>query len=136
MTAFDDPRLYGRHPEFARMSLRPGIGFHAMHEVASTLMEFNLETPSGDVPSALAHGKRVLPLGRYLRRSLRSMVGKEREAPDATLKEQEPEMLALREASKTDPDAISLKAQILKVNAPKVLQMKARAQIFKKGKKL
>lgn len=39
MTRADDLRLNGRHPEFARMSLRPGIGADAMHEVASTLLK-------------------------------------------------------------------------------------------------
>lgn len=78
MTAKDDPRLNGRHPEFARMSLRPGIGAHAVPAVAEAL-----NTPFGaalvaekmDVPMALNHGRTSLPLGRYLRRKLREEIG-------------------------------------------------------------
>lgn len=81
MTSFDDSRLRGRHPEFARMSRRPGIGVNAMHEVADVLMRFNLDTTQSDVPVTLRHGSRELPLGRLLRQKLRSMVGKDEKAP-------------------------------------------------------
>lgn len=80
MTAKDDPRLQGRHPEFARMSLRPGIGAHYMEEVAKTLQtEFGCDLVSsvGDVPSSLNHGVSSRPLGRYLRQQLRKRCGDE-----------------------------------------------------------
>lgn len=78
MTAKDDPRLEGRHPEFARMSLRPGIGAYAMNEVADMLFTkagCAELARTGDVPAVLKHGGRSMPLGRYLRRLLREKVG-------------------------------------------------------------
>lgn len=64
--------------EFCRMSLRPGIGAGAMGDVARVLStEVGLDSvvQNLDVPSVLKHGKRLLPLGRYLRRCLRGSLG-------------------------------------------------------------
>lgn len=64
--------------EFARMSLRPGIGASAMGDVGRSLSsEAGLDwvAVNGDVPAVLRHGKRLLPLGRYLRRRLRGELG-------------------------------------------------------------
>lgn len=74
LTKKDDPKLNGRHPEFARMSLRPGIGAGLMEDVASTLLEHNLDRPE-DVPNQLMHGKTKLPLGRYLRNRIAERIG-------------------------------------------------------------
>lgn len=95
MTRTDDPRLAGRWPEFTRMSLRPGLGREAMHEVASSLMRFNLDTSQADVPVSLRHGAKILPLGRYLRRYLRTLIGKEEGAPAEVLKAMEEELSSL-----------------------------------------
>lgn len=73
MTHRGDPRLLGREPEFARMSLRPGIGAHAMWNVASEMMRYGLERRQ-DVPLTLQWSKKHMPLGRYLRSKLRDMV--------------------------------------------------------------
>lgn len=73
MTKDSDPRLNGRHPEFARMSLRPGIGAHSMISVAQSLRNkfgANLIADSADVPTSLKHSGKNLPLGRYLRKKL------------------------------------------------------------------
>lgn len=96
MTKQDDPRLEGRLPEFSRMSLKPGIGHDMMHEVASTLLQHNLDEKLTDVPNALQHGKKVLPLGRYLTRTLRHLTGKPKNAPQATLQKQAQEMQTMR----------------------------------------
>lgn len=79
MTSWDDVRLKGRHPEFSRMSLKPGIGADAMVDVAKALTDSRYGAAAiadkGDVPETLhSHGKN-LPLGRYLRRKLREEVG-------------------------------------------------------------
>lgn len=137
MTSKSDPRLNGRHPEFARMSLRPGIGADAMHEVASTLMTFNLDTLQGDVPSALRTGSRLLPLGRYLRRRLRKLVGKEEKAPASELAKMAASVLLMLENHEGAPVAPgyaqeNLTQRIIDASAQKVLQVELRERIFKK----
>lgn len=132
MTMRDDPRLDGRNPEFGTMSLRPGIGHSAMHEVASQLMKFNLDNSQADVPSALRHGSRLFPLGRYLRRSLRDLVGHEKEVPEAVKKEMEKEMLPVRMAARSSEEAPSLKQQIQKRDKGKIDRLIARHRIYKK----
>lgn len=82
MTKKDDPRLNGRHPEFARMSLRPGIGAGAMAILADQLhSDVGLDEllRTGDVPKFLKIGRKSIPLGRYLREQLRQQMG----MPDA-----------------------------------------------------
>lgn len=137
MTSKDDPRLAGRHPEFARMSLRPGIGADALHDVASALLEFNLEDRMADVPSALRHGGRLLPLGRYLRMKLRHLVGKDEKAPESTLLELQELLRPMREASgfgsESGPIAAArFKNLVIEASDQKVRQMEARNRIFKK----
>lgn len=78
MTSKDDSRLNGRHPEFARMSNRPGIGALSMATVSDHLHSvFGLDqvAAEGDVPRALKLGRRSIPLGRYLRSVLRKEMG-------------------------------------------------------------
>lgn len=85
MTKRDDDRLKGRHPEFARMSLRPGIGADAM-DTLSTVLQTDVGLDdilkrNGDVPSFLLQGRKKLLLGRYLRRCLRGLLGLPQKAP-------------------------------------------------------
>jgi hypothetical protein len=81
--------LKGRVAEFSRQSLKPGIGAKAMETLAEDLnneygnkfIDQNL-----DVPTTLIHGKRKLPLGRYLRQKLRENVGfKDEKIPEEAL---------------------------------------------------
>lgn len=57
------------------MSLRPGIGATAMEDVARAYVHGHVEVAK-DVVGALQHGKRLLPLGRYLRCRLRKELGR------------------------------------------------------------
>lgn len=132
MTRTDDPRLFGREPEFCRMSNRPGIGADAMHEVASQLMRFNLDETQADVPSALRHGSRELPLGRYLTRRLRALTGKDERAPEETLLKIETEVQAVREAAFDGSQSFA--AALQEANAGKVASWKARQKIHKTRK--
>lgn len=128
MTSKDDVRLDGRPPEFARMSLRPGIGGDAMWDVASTVLTFDLETPEGDVPSSLRHGTRSLPLGRYLQKRLRKMVGRDEKAPEAVLDKLRAELHPLREAA--FDASLPLAKEIVKAADQEVLNMESRQQLF------
>lgn len=81
MRRTDDERLKGRWPEFARMSLRPGIGVDALWEVADVFMQVEENKPLGDVPTGARVGAVIKPYGRYLRRKLREFVGRDPAAP-------------------------------------------------------
>lgn len=129
MTHADDPRLKGRHPEFARMSLRPGIGANMTWDIASTLLGFNLEKRAGDVPVTLRHGKTEMPLGRYLRRLIRRRIGKEDAVPEETLREiWEKEMRPLLESAKASSENPSLSSQMALANEPYNLTLKHKLQ--------
>lgn len=137
MTHRLDPRLLGREPEFARMSLRPGIGSDFMHEVASTLLQFNLEKTRADVPSALEHGKgRKLPLGRYLQKKLRTLVGQNEAAPQETLDKVAAEMLPLRLAAKTSKTHPSLKSQVVLSGTTGRLRLEQKQRLYTRKKSL
>lgn len=101
LTRAGDPSLEGRHPEFARMSLRPGIGAVACGDVVHALQsEAGREDigSRGDVPEVLRHGRRCLPLGRYMRMKLRLALGMhEKESDEAYYKRAEA-MLALHKS--------------------------------------
>jgi len=126
--------LKGRHPEFSRMSNRPGIGGDALWEVADQWLRFNLENSQADVPSALAHGTRKLPLGRYLKRRLRKMVGRDEKTPQEILDQIKEEMRPVREAA--FEASRSFAASIKEVNKGKIARVHARERLFKKGKSL
>lgn len=124
MTKPDDYRLEGRLPEFARMSLRPGIGLGMMDELASTLLEHKLDDKMIDVPTSLQHGKNKWPLGRYLRRRLRARIGREENAPLETIRQAQEKMQPLREiAWNTDKP---LKEVYLKSTEGRRIQIEAR----------
>lgn len=72
MTTVGDLRLDGRHPEFARMSTHPGLGFEYMKKVAVEMRRHRLT-----LPNSLAYANRRLPLGRYLRSKLAGFAGVE-----------------------------------------------------------
>lgn len=140
MTAKDDKRLQGRHPEFARMSLKPGIGADFMHEVASAFLQFDLETAQGDVPSTLRHGEKEYPLGRYLQAKLRSMTGYEEGAPKEVLAAIEEELLPMwQEAVEAAKESVLgtreiFKQKLLEQNKQTRLALKTREKIFNRRK--
>lgn len=124
----DDERLDGRFPEFARMSLKPGIGASAMDEVASALLIHHPDIP--DVPSVLQHGRTKLPLGRYLRRELRHKMGRDKNAPETTIKEMEEKLRPLREIAATyapkGSKEFCFKQEILTHNEGRRIQLEAK----------
>lgn len=66
-------KLKGRHPEFARMSNRPGVGAPYMTFVAEKLLEVGY--PQDKLVSELRFGGSSLPLGSYLTSKLHEIRG-------------------------------------------------------------
>lgn len=141
MTAKDDPRLQGRFPEFARMSRNPGIGAGSARQIADLLFtrhgtdEFHL---TGDVPNVLQHGRRKLPLGRYLKGKIRDEIG----MPDSARKEAsyayDKEMSELFKASLNDPkhSTKSFRQILIDLNLQKVRNLESKQKIHQQGKTL
>lgn len=124
LTSPSDPRLEGRAPEFATMSRRPGLGHDAMHDVAHVLMKHGADQTLIDVPGELRHGRRKMPLDRYLKRKLRKMIGRDEATPQEAMDKIKEEMYALREgaflASKSIQETVAEKGKA------KAIQIEAR----------
>lgn len=78
MTKANDPRLGARHPEFARMSNRPGIGAWAAGSIAdfcTTDVGSRYVAEKGDVPSEIRVNGLTFPVGRYISRRTRESLG-------------------------------------------------------------
>lgn len=139
MTKEDDPRLEGRYPEFARMSLRPGIGAHAMDDVSRILYTKHgcrelAET--GDVPATLMHGGKSFPLGRYLRRKLREKMDiPELGSATPFLQEQKEELSALF-ADKKATTPLHKSCILATAHQGKTRSIEVKYKIFQKDKTL
>jgi len=118
-------------PEFQRMSLRPGLGYYVMHDVAATLNQYDMSDQI-DVPMNLQHGKDKMPLGRYLRGKLRIMTGREDKCPEEIMEQQREKMRPLREDSFNNSK--NFKEEIIKASKGKRLNLLARTKI-KSGRK-
>lgn len=134
MTRKDDPRLGGLYPEFARMSLRPGIGFSGMHDVADVLMTYSLDKRV--VPNSLAHAKKEMPLGRYLRNSVKKMIGQEPKASQEEMDALTAKMFELSAAAPKDETLISQKQKVMEATKTKRLSLIARSEMFKQRRVL
>lgn len=99
--------LGGRHPEFTRMSLRPGIGAGAAAAIAAYY-----KTPIGrtglsidpDVGSVLRMDGRLWPLGRYVKDKVRSEAGVDSSMVDESVHERL--MGAMQELELLDYDMV------------------------------
>lgn len=129
MTVKDDFRLDGRYPEFARMSLRPGIGTALLDHVASTLMTVGIRDDE-DVPATLRIGGKVWPLGRYLRGQLRTLIGREDCAHPSTVKSMVDELRELR--SEAEEAEENFTPWLRKKNASREKVYHARERALKK----
>lgn len=134
MTDVRDPRLDGNYPEFARQSLRPGIGAGAMPAVATQIDAFNLQYTQADVPSALRHGNKLMPLGKYLRKRLRSELNLPDDYTRYQTEKSKQQMHAVYQASIDNPE-VSPKQALLEANQAKVDRIVARYKALnaKKG---
>lgn len=141
LTKKEDERLQGRHPEFARMSNRPGIGAEAAKDIADALFsEYGKDMmQEGDAPISLKHGKRNLPLGRYLRDKIRDEIGVDEETKEIQKKKFLEEMLLMREVDLenekfTQLAQASIKHYILEKNKQKRRNLEKRQNLFKQRK--
>lgn len=135
MTSSEHPANTGRHPEFARMSLKPGIGAWAMEDVALTIMQHPKLAKQEDVPTSLMHGKRHMPLGRYLRRKLADALGKENNPQNAIDKMVE-KLRPLQEAAIANNDGSTPKTLLVKAFKPNNDSLDARLAIHERKKPL
>jgi len=134
----NDFRLGGRHPEFARMSKRPGIGANAIPDVADRLLRlpprFLASLP--DVPRALRHGGKPYPLGRYLTRLLRKQIGRSPDAPEVNLEHKKEEVQLLRQYAEENSGLLTFsqvyKSICLEVNSPAYERMVYKSNLRKR----
>lgn len=127
-------------PEFARMSLRPGIGANSMLTLAKALNNsygIDFMENNGDIPKDLKVAGRKIPLPRYLIAKLRQAVGfteeyiaeiKQQATMDKSL-----EVLALytnAEATSLDPVKTFSKTYLLEVEQ-KIRNLESRSKVFK-----
>lgn len=143
LTKKGDPKLGGKHPEFARMSngggkaRLGGIGAPAIAAIAEALTTdagVNEIISTGDVPCSIKSGKRTLPLGRYLRSRLRKHLGHNEKTPEELLlrlQQEKTEILAA-ELHKPENKNKSVKRIFIDLNRQKVLNLETRLKIYSK----
>lgn len=95
----DDMRVVRgeRAPEFARMSLRPGIGRGAVSAIAEGVRSPGGQAflqSEGDVPGQIRQRGKLWPLGRYLRGKVRQEMGMDPRVPFDTFERVQREAVA------------------------------------------
>lgn len=96
-----------------------------MHELASTWLQYDLHKTMIDVPVSLAYENNYQwPLGRFLRRKLRTYIGRSPNAPQEVLQLQKEELQTMRETAWSNQ--ASLTATILEKSLGKRIQIEAK----------
>lgn len=153
MTSHDDERLCGRWPEFRRSSL--GLGKGMIDEIVSTISRYNIRAENGDVPYMLAHGGKLLPLGKYLRRLARLRLAgvtdemmvatrgrplarmrllEHAKAPAHVTAQLDEDMQEVRAAARADQENPSELFHLTAALAPKAEKVERRHRLFQKRK--
>lgn len=142
MTYAEHPHLNGRHPEFARMSNRPGIGAKAADVFAEQLMNAGEE----EIPYFVKRAGKNLILGRYLINRLRSKIygddaDKVQAAKDQWLSEASGEMLRLwqnaKENKNWNKEVHTVSSLVVEEAKGRLASVKAKYKIDQsRGKKL
>lgn len=155
LTSADDERLCGLNPEFSTKSLKPGLGFEMIPEIAAVLTRYNLLSADGDVPVTIAHGGRPMPLGRYLRNMLRlylsGRMDEFKETPSGYVfkrarildevksrfpvkpdPKRQAEMLVVRKSAVADAENPSQLYHLLKLSEQEIRNTEARFKMFTK----
>jgi len=137
MTAKEDARLLGRHPEFSRQSRRPGVGAGAVPAMAKVIEQFLNPDELVDVPLTVMRGDKHQPLGRFLRRKLRLSLGLSEGAPDEVLRQAWAEqVLPVLKMAKADSATPSLREAFRAKNAAYAESLEFRRRTFEKKRKL
>ena len=127
--------LHGRSPEFAHMSLKPGIGAGTIKKIARDTYGL---LPDGEVPRILKHGRKNLPLGRYLRTLLTRELGLDEESEKSkNIKNYSKEMSELYQSLKDHPKIgkkdHSFQNMLQEKNTQKIREIETRYQIHNNG---
>lgn len=128
----DHPSLQGRLAEFSSMS--GGLGRDFMWDMASAVLSDRRLEYAADVPSTIRYQGKNWPLSRYLRQKLREYLGRGIKTPQEILDQMAEEMRPLREAAFNN--SRSFKKEVIAAADQRVLNMEARANIFKERYKL
>lgn len=94
-----DEAFKGRTPEKTFMSRKPAIGSMACHDIASVVMDYELEDTIPDVPKAIRKGAKLHPIGRTLVQKVRERIGRDRKTPEAELRRLIEETRPFKEAA-------------------------------------
>lgn len=140
LTKKEDPRLDGRFPEFSRQSRRPGVGAPLVADMARSFSRY-LDASEVDVCGYLTgEGGKKRPLGRFLRNKFREAVGTTEEVKDnASYQAWLEQMLPLLEAAKTDVEAPTLRAQVIKNSLASSESLRFQEELYRqknRGRKL
>lgn len=135
----------GRHREFCRMSLRPGIGATAIMNLAIS----GAQSPRGksvieslDAPVVLRNNGYLLPLGRYLKRKWREALGRSPDTPQSVLGQYREELWSVLKEDEVVSPSGCLRAPAKaafhhwRKNLGKIASMEARSKIYKQEKTL
>lgn len=103
-----------------------------MDEVASTLLYAHDDIE--DVPGSLRHGKKMRPLGRYLRQQLRLKMGRDKAVPETVKEKLANEMSPVRALA--FDQSRSLKEVVKEFYSPQTSRLELLEEFNRKGKKL
>lgn len=139
MTRKWDERLKGRYPEFARMSRKPGLGADSLMPLVDGITQYGVAKrllELGDIPNTIRHGKKELPLGRYLKEKVRELYGFEKKTtPKEVMQKIKEDVQRMREAYESDPKnkGKCWYKKELEDRKQKILNLETRYKIYKKG---